>query len=103
MRSGCRLAATLLLVSLPALGGCRDGDELLGPPDSFVLLERAKPVADLVVRRLDLSAPQAEPLARTLADGFGAEMVRTVYLAKQLVRDASLEGRRFPGAKDRPA
>src|SRR5262245_5876949 len=86
------------VTALIAFAACRDGS-VLGPPDSYRLLgpEGEVPAgAPPMVGTLPVDDPLAAPLVQLLADGFGAEMLRTVYLAKQFVRDAEAGGRRFP-------
>jgi hypothetical protein len=56
----------------------------------------------MVARRLDIKDEAVQPLPRLLEDGFASEMLRTVYLVKQLLRDTAVDGHRFPGAQ-RPA
>ena len=47
--------------------------------------------------------PRAEPLYKQLTVGFASEVLRTDYLAKQLVREANVGGKRYPdGAAPRP-
>jgi hypothetical protein len=65
---------------------CQGGaDGALGPAESFLLLA---PVAHTgaLVRPMELGSEPALTLGRVLNDGFASEMVRTVHLAKQLVR-----------------
>ena len=47
---------------------------------------------------LEPDDPRAEPLYRELAIGFAGEVLRTDYLAKQLIRDALIAGHRYPDA-----
>ena len=103
-RSTLRLAAGLALL---AAGGCRsDPDKPLGPADSYILFA---PVAGKlegglpVVRRLDIKDDAVQPLHRLLESSFAFEMLRTAYLAKQFVREASADGRRFTAAAQRIA
>ncbi len=91
-----RVACALFL-----LAACRsDPTKPLGPPDSYRLFAPAigatSPSGLLVVRPLDIDDPPAVPLVKVLSDGFGSEMLRTAFLAKQLVREARLDGQRFP-------
>lgn len=85
---------------------CRpDPSKPLGAPDSYTLLAPAGGGASgglLVAHRLDIKDESVQPLPRLLEDGFASEMLRTVYLAKQLLREAMVDGKRFPGAQ-RPA
>jgi len=95
---GALLAATVITV------GCRsDPAAPLGPPDSYLLFAASSPPAISpggfpVVAAMDLHERTAAPVARLLEDGFAAEALRTVYLAKQLVREGSVAGRRTPEA-----
>ncbi len=85
--------------------GCRsDPDKPLGPADSYILfapvvgkLEGALPV----VRRLDIKDQAVQPLPQLLESSFAFEMLRTAYLAKQFVREASADGQRFTAAAQR--
>lgn len=94
----------MALLLIGAGAACRtDGLSALGPPDSYVVLVPASgpdpgPQRVPVFRKLDATSAPAQPLTRLLVDGFASEMLRTVYLAKQFVREADLEGRRFPDA-----
>jgi hypothetical protein len=97
------LAACLTLAGLAALGGCRKAAEL-GPADSFLILAPVRDAAGSPVRSasgldvmesVDPTDPRAEPLHKELALGFAAEVLRTDYLAKQLVREAQAGGRRY--------
>lgn len=93
-----------LLVTAAIVAACRPAGDALGPADSFVLLTPAEgakvTTAGLpVMRRLDVLSSEAAPLVRQLNDGFGAEMLRTAYLAKQLVRELTVGERRFPDAQ----
>ena len=93
--------------ALLALAGCRsDPNKPLGPADSYILfapaagkLEGALPV----VRRLDIKDEAVQPLPQLLESSFAFEMVRTAYLAKQFVREASSDGQRFSAAAQRTA
>jgi len=49
-----------------------------------------------VATPLALDDPRAAPLYKQLTVGFPGEVLRTDYLAKQLVRDANVGGRRYP-------
>jgi len=89
------MAATLAA----AVVGCHR-DRSLGPPDSFLVYAPAEsaappPGTGPVVAALAPDDPRAEPLYKQLAVGFPGEVLRTDYLAKQLVRDADVAGRRY--------
>jgi hypothetical protein len=85
MSAGLRLWIGLLVA------GCAGPEAPLGPADSYLLLA---PVAAgtqstgglPVVDRLDDDGPAAMVLNKLFAEGFAAELMRTVHLAKQLVR-----------------
>ena len=87
--------------------GCRtDPNKPLGPADSYILfspvagnLEGSLPV----MRRLDIKDQAVQPLPQLLESSFAFEMLRTAYLAKQFVREASADGRRFTAAAQRTA
>jgi hypothetical protein len=84
--------------------GCHR-DRSLGPPDSFSVyapLEGAaahSPSGMLVVSSVAPDDPRAAPLYQQLMAGFSGEVLRTDYLAKQLVRDANVGGKRFADAQ----
>jgi hypothetical protein len=99
----------LILVGLVATAtgaGCRR-DAALGLPDSYLVLT---PVVDAqgtatrspgglpVVDALALDDGRAAALHKQVAVGIVGEMLRTDYLAKQLVRDLSIGGNTFPEA-----
>jgi hypothetical protein len=91
-RGALGLAATGPALLLPAgaaalfTPGCGGGDSL-GPLESYQLLAPDKAAGDVpVARPMPLGEEPALTLQRVLNDGFGAEMARTVHLAKQLVR-----------------
>ena len=101
MRGGRRAAASaiaaaaigLVAVAVVVPGCRRDPAAPLGPPDSFVVLfpepsGATSPGGLPLMRRLEVSSPEAAPLAKLFAEGFAAEMLRTVYLAGQLVPSA---------------
>ena len=90
-----------------ALGAGCHGDTTLGPPDSFAVYAPVEAAAGApprsaagleLVSLLAPDDPRAEPLYRELSIGFAGEVLRTDYLAKQLVRDALIGGRRYPDA-----
>jgi hypothetical protein len=82
------------LVFALVLVACRGGGEALGPLESYQLLAPAGPGAPPLVHALPVGDEPALTLGRVLNDGFGGEMVRTVHLAKQLVRH--LGGAAYP-------
>lgn len=100
-----RLWAGVALLSMAAAGCHRDRS--LGVPDSFVVYapaEGAPPTAGgPVVVPVAPDDPRAQPLYMQLAVGFPGEVLRTDYLAKQLIRDAVVDGRRYPEPARRSA
>jgi len=97
---------SLLLGVLAIAAGCRSGKSL-GPPDSFLVYAPEldgtgapqRTASGLpVLAPVAVDDPRVAPLYRQFAVGFAAEVLRTDYLAKQLVRDADVGGRRFPDA-----
>jgi hypothetical protein len=96
----------LAALAVAGLLGCRR-DDALGPPDSFLVYAPARDPSGTLVRShaglvvvepIGPEDPRAAPLWKEFAVGFAAEALRTDYLAKQLVRDAEVGGRRFPDA-----
>src|SRR5687768_16003838 len=93
----------VLLWSVVAGGaGCK-GRQTLGPADAYVLLTpgsppKKSPAGLMVVEKVDLDRGTAQTVSRLLSDGFAVEMVRTVHLAKQLVRGPGWGGQRFDPA-----
>ena len=94
--------ATLAAIAAVATGCKRDA--ALGPPDSFLVLSPlggagAKPTQSKtglpVLEPLPLDDPHAIPVHQQLAIGFAGEVLRTDYLAKQLVRDIQVGGRGY--------
>ncbi len=88
-------------VAAALAASCGGGDAPLGAADSYLLLApvappaRSAPAGLPVLDRLDPDSDDARLLTRLFADGFAAEMVRTVHLAKQLVRNGTLAGKRY--------
>ena len=82
-----------LVLGVLALGACKaKADKPLAPPDSYLLFVPGEGVAPadgtLLVKRADLKTAAVQPLPRLLETGFASEMLRTVYLAGQFLRDA---------------
>ncbi len=83
------------------MGACHRaaGDRALGPADAFVVYAPAEGAPSgpaPVVVPVAPDDPRAEPLYKQIAVGFPGEVVRTDYLAKQFVRDAQIQGHRYP-------
>jgi len=84
-----------------SLAGCKTkANETLAPPDSYLLFVPGEggTAADgtLLVHKADLAATAVQPLPRLFESGFASEMLRTVYLAGQLLRDGEVDGKPFP-------
>ena len=68
----------------------------VGPPDSYALFVANSPNSrPLPVKRADVKTPDVQPLPGLFETGFASEMLRTVYLAGQYLRDATVDGKRF--------
>jgi hypothetical protein len=84
-----------------ALGvACRSKDsKALAPPDSYLLFvprgEGVEAGLPLPVKRADVKTQAVQPLPGLLESGFASEMLRTVYLAGQFLRDANIDGKSF--------
>jgi hypothetical protein len=94
----------LVVACVFATAGACKRDAALGPPDSFVIMASVPPKdgaavkskAGLpVVTQVALDDPHATVLHQQFAIGFAAEVLRTDYLAKQLVREIEVGGRRY--------
>jgi hypothetical protein len=102
-KEGAR-AALSIVVGLLLGGGCHR-DTSLGLADSYLLYTPAvdaagaalrSPAGLPVVEPLALEDVRAVPLEKQIEVGILGELVRTDYLAKQVVRDVSWEGKSFP-------
>ena len=94
--------SSLLAISTAAFAaGCHSNrNNPIAPPDSYLLF-----VPDsngkggggpLHVEKADIKNPAVDPLPKLFETGFASEMLRTVYLAGQYLRDAVVDGQRFP-------
>jgi hypothetical protein len=94
-----RRRSALAALSLACTLGCHAGNKTLAPPDSYLLFlpggEGAPAGAPLPVRKADLKNSAVQPLPGMFETGFASEMLRTVYLAGQFLRDAVIDGRKF--------
>ena len=94
--------SSVLAISTAAFAtGCHGNrNKPIAPPDSYLLLVPSgdgKSTAGLLqVAKADLNTAAVDPLPRLFETGFASEMLRTVYLAGQYLRDASVDGRPFP-------
>ena len=87
--------------SIAGPAGCRaNPNKPIAPPDSYVLFvpsgDVAKPGEPLAVRTANVKTEAVQPVPGLLEAGFASEMLRTVYLAGQFIRDATVDGQRFP-------
>jgi hypothetical protein len=82
-------------------------DTTLGLPDSYLVytpvvdaqaVARSSPAGLPLLEPLALDDERATPLHKQIAVGIVGEILRTDYLAKQLVRDTSFAGKTFPEA-----
>lgn len=103
-----RCGLSLSLLFLLASSGCHKDGNPLGEADSYRVYEpvpntsgdaaRSPAAAVLpVFRETRLDDPRAAPIHRIAGDGFLGELLRTDYLAKQLLRDG-WRGQMFPAA-----
>jgi hypothetical protein len=106
-RAGFRLKVVLAGLAcagaLSAGAGCKR-DTTLGAPDSFLLVAPvsggAKSKSGLpVVTKVEIDNPHAVPLHQKFAVGFASEVLRTDYLAKQLIREIDVGGHRYADAQ----
>src|SRR5947207_16003187 len=85
-----------LLAAVALCASC--GDEgRVGPPESYALFTPVDPGGTPPQVR-SLAETDAQPVVKLFFEGFAAEMLRTVYMAKQLVREGRPGGHPFPGA-----
>jgi hypothetical protein len=105
-RAAAVLAAGVGAVALAAGAGCKR-DPALGAPDSFVVVAPLPPRDGAAIKskaglptvtRVPIDDPHATVLHQQFAIGFAAEVLRTDYLAKQLVREIDIGGRRYADA-----
>jgi len=100
MRDARLFYSSILTISTAAFAaGCHSNrNKPIAPPDSYLLFV---PSADstgtpLHVDQADIKTPAVDPIPGLFETGFASEMLRTVYLAGQYLRDAVVDGRRFP-------
>ena len=99
--------ACALGIAAVAGAGCKR-DNTLGAPDSFLLVAPLPPRDGAavksksgfpVVEKVAIDNPHAIPLHQKFAVGFASEVLRTDYLAKQLIREIDLGGHRYSDAQ----
>ena len=106
---GRRVAA--LAISVVAVAGALaaacNRQAVLGLPDSYLVFAPAfdkegtaqkSPAGLPILEQLALDDQRAMPLHQQIGVGIVGEMIRTDYLAKQLVRDLALGGETYPAA-----
>ncbi len=91
----------MALAAGPWLTGCKSNTaKPIAPPDSYLLFVPGEGAGSadspLPVRGADLKTEAVGSIPGLLETGFASEMLRTVYLAGQFLRDATVDGRRFP-------
>ncbi len=101
MRDLCLFYSSVFAISTAAFAaGCHsDRNKAIAPPDSYLLFvpsaDSTSVGAPLLVEKADLKTPAVQPIPGLFETGFASEMLRTVYLAGQYLRDAVVDGRRF--------
>jgi hypothetical protein len=94
-------------IAAVAGAGCKR-DNTLGAADSFLLVAPLPPrdgaavkskAGFPVVEKVAIDNPHAIPLHQKFAVGFASEVLRTDYLAKQLIREIDLGGHRYSDAQ----
>jgi hypothetical protein len=107
MRDLPLLCGSAIVISTAAfVAGCHsDRNKAIAPPDSYLLFVPSAAGSDspsagrsVRVEKVDFKTPAVQPIPRLFEDGFASEMLRTVYLAGQYLRDAVVDGRRFSDA-----
>jgi hypothetical protein len=97
------LLAAAVACALGTGAACKR-DPALGVPDSFVVVAPVPPRDGAAVRSksglplvatVPLDDPHAASLHQGFAVGFASEVLRTDYLAKQLLREIEVGGRRY--------
>jgi hypothetical protein len=89
------------LAATPWLAGCKSKTEkAIAPPDSYLLFVPGQAAGvqgagPLPVQKANLKTEAVQPIPGLLETGFASEMLRTVYLAGQFLREATVDGRRF--------
>jgi hypothetical protein len=100
MRNARLFYSSILAISTAAFAaGCHSNrNKPMAPPDSYLLFvpSAGSTGTPLHVDQADIKTPAVDPLPKLFETGFASEMLRTVYLAGQYLRDAVLDGRRFP-------
>ena len=95
-----RSPVLLFACSVGGLVSCHaNPNKPIAPPDSYVLFvpsgDAVKPGEPLAVRTANVKTEAVQPVPGLLEAGFASEMLRTVYLAGQFIRDATVDGQRF--------
>jgi hypothetical protein len=95
-----RSRAVPFLIVASLFFGCRsDKGKPIAPADSYVLFvpseDGGKADGALKVEKANVNNQAVQPVPGLLESGFASEMLRTVYLAGQYLRDATVDGHRF--------
>ncbi|MBN2574948.1 MAG: hypothetical protein JXP73_10335 [Deltaproteobacteria bacterium] len=92
-----------MAIALAPVASCKPSPgKPVGPPDSYLLFVASEggggqgAGGPLPVKRANLKTEAVQPIPKLLETGFASEMLRTVYLAGQFLRDATIDGRLFP-------
>jgi hypothetical protein len=85
------------VLGLLLAAGCGDAGRF-GPPESYVLLAPVGAGAAGPPTVKTVAETDAQPVVKLFFEGFAAEMLRTVYMARELVREGRPAGRPFAGA-----
>lgn len=89
----------VLASSVVCTVGCRASNKPVAPADSYLLFipngESTPATSPFSVRKVDVNNPSVQPLPKMFETGFASEMLRTVYLAGQFLRDAIIDGKKF--------
>lgn len=98
-------SAVLAVACVAAAGGGCKRDTALAPPDSYLVVAPVSPRDGAAVKskaglpivdKVALDDPHATLLHQRFAGaGFASEVLRTDYLAKQLIREIDVGGRRY--------
>jgi hypothetical protein len=99
-KAGSLFLALAVWVGALGLAGCKSkAGSPIGPPDSYLLFVPAEEAAGagepISVKTANLKTEAVKPIPNLLETGFASEMLRTVYLVGQFLRDATVDGKTF--------
>ena len=92
-------SSVFVISTAACFAGCHsDRNKPIAPPDSYLLFVPSEGSTGVPphVEKADVKTLAVQPVHGLLQTGFASEMLRTVYLAGQYLRDATVDGRRFP-------